>query len=139
MAFVYRSRLNRRRADPERAYICVSRRRVSYRGAYFTGRASQRCTSHGRACLAGCARISWAGATHVRAFHERASHGRASYGRVSFAGMHLRGLHLIGGYISQNVHLRWVYLMGMALPRGMRLIGVGSSRRASHRYIVTPS
>ena len=37
--------------------------------------------------------------------------------RVSFAGMHLKGLHLIGAYISQNVHLRCLYLIGIALSR----------------------
>jgi hypothetical protein len=35
----------------DRASFCVSHRRVSNRGVYFTGRASQRCTSHGRAHL----------------------------------------------------------------------------------------
>jgi hypothetical protein len=48
-------------------------------------------------------------------------------------GLHLIGLHLIGEYISQNVHLRWVYLMGMALPAGHASHRRGSSRRASHR------
>jgi uncharacterized membrane protein len=41
----------------------------------------------------------------------------ASYGRVSFAGMHLKSLHLIGAYISQDVRLRCVYLMGVALSQ----------------------
>jgi hypothetical protein len=49
----------------------------------------------------------------------RASHRVcASHGRVSSAGMHLKDLHLIGAYISQDVHLGWVYLIGVALSRG---------------------
>jgi hypothetical protein len=65
-------------------------------GMCFTERASQRCTSHGtgaspRVC--------------------------PSHGRVSFAGMHLKSLHLIGAYISQDVRLRCVYLMGVALSQ----------------------
>jgi hypothetical protein len=66
------------------SYFCVSHRRVSYRGVYFTGRASQRYTSHGRAHLPGCAHLMG-----------------VSLSRAS--------LHLIGAYISQGVHLRCVY------------------------------
>jgi len=32
-------------------------------------------------------------------------------------GVHLTGLHPIGAYISQNVHLRCLYLMGAALSQ----------------------
>jgi hypothetical protein len=39
-------------------------------------------------------------------------------------GVHLKGVHLIGAYISQDGHLRCLYLMGVALLRGMDLIGV---------------
>jgi len=96
-------------------YGYISSRRTSLAGHASRERVlliciSQVCTSqavHIRVVhLTGCAQlmgacISWA----------------CISGLVSFAGMHLKGLQLVGAYISQNVHLRCLYLMGVALSR----------------------
>jgi hypothetical protein len=103
------------RSEMNRMNNYVSQRRISYKSVYFTRRASQSVHFIGRR-ISQSACILWAHVSRGRAF-QGGSLSWACISRACLMGLHPTDLHLIGAYISQNVHLRCVYLMDVALSR----------------------
>jgi len=71
--------------------------------------------------------------SHRRGSHRRKSHRHTSLTSISLAGTYLKGLHLIEAYISQDLHLRCLYLMGVALSQACILEAATSGIQPSDK------